>query len=85
MIMDSEQLRALQAPLKDKYRAEPKAARVTLTHREREGTVLHRPRAREDGKRRPARVVRPDRATSGYHGVSNARSCQATYLRPDLC
>jgi uncharacterized OsmC-like protein len=30
MIMDSEQLRALQAPLKDQYRAEPKAALVTL-------------------------------------------------------
>jgi uncharacterized OsmC-like protein len=28
--MDADQLRALQAPLKERYRAEPKAARITL-------------------------------------------------------
>ena len=31
--MNAEDLRALQAPLKERYRAEPRAARVTLTAR----------------------------------------------------
>jgi uncharacterized OsmC-like protein len=31
--MNAEDLRALQAPLKDRYRAEPKAARITLKAR----------------------------------------------------
>jgi uncharacterized OsmC-like protein len=35
--MDSPQLRGLQAPLKDKYRAEPDAARITLTAQGRIG------------------------------------------------
>jgi uncharacterized OsmC-like protein len=35
--VDSEQLRALQAPLKDRYRAEPQAALVTLRVRGRLG------------------------------------------------
>ncbi len=35
--MQSEQLRALQAPLKEKYRAEPEAARITLTAQGRIG------------------------------------------------